>query len=83
MPIASQHYIAGQAEAGLKDPKKAINEYDAAIELAPKYVLAFQKRGEAYFALGNSNRAKEDFKAALAIDPNFKPAQEAISRLGQ
>lgn len=83
MPIASQHYIAGQAEAGLKDPKKAIGDYDAAIDLAPKYVLAFQKRGEAYLALGDANRAKEDFKAALAIDPNFKPAQDAISRLGQ
>jgi uncharacterized protein len=83
MPIASQHYIAGEAEAGLKDSKKAIGEFNAAIELAPKYVLAFQRRGEAYLALGDSNRAKEDFKSALAIDPNFKPAQEAISRLGQ
>lgn len=79
--IPSQHYIAGQAYAGLKDPARAIEEYNAAIGMAPKYALAFHKRGEAYLQMGDTQRAKSDLETALSIDPKLKSARDALKRL--
>jgi TPR repeat protein len=80
-PISSLHYVAGEAYDGLNDPKNAVEEYSAAISMAPKYILALTKRGEAYLRMGNSEHAKADLEAALAINPRFKPARDALKRL--
>lgn len=59
-PSPVEHYIAGEAYAALKNPSAAIEEFSAALVLAPKYTLAFHRRGEAYLeidrSLGTSTR---------------------------
>jgi TPR repeat protein len=80
-PIPSVHYVAGEAYDGLNDPKSAVEEYSAAISMAPKYILALTKRGEAYRRMGDNEHAKADLEAALAINPRFKPARDALKRL--
>jgi tetratricopeptide (TPR) repeat protein len=80
-PSAVEHYMAGQAYAELKNPKAAIEEFSAAIELAPKYTVAFHRRGEAYLEIDDVDNAKSDFQAALAIYSKFTPSLEALKRL--
>ncbi len=75
-----EHYIAGQAYAAQKDWKRAIDEFSAAVAIAPKYVLAFHRRGEAYLQMGDSARAKSDFETALSINPKFVPSIDGLKR---
>jgi tetratricopeptide (TPR) repeat protein len=80
-PSPVEHYIAGQAYAALKNPSAAIEEFSAALLLAPKYALAFHRRGEAYLEIGDRDHAKSDFQSAVALVANFAPSQEALRRL--
>ena len=80
-PSPVEHYIAGQAHAALKNPSAAIEEFSAALVLAPKYTLAFHRRGEAYLEIGDRDHAKTDFQSAVALVANFAPSQEALRRL--
>ena len=82
-PSASTYYLAGQALAGLHKFDEAVKMYDAAIKIAPKYVLAFHKRGEAYLELDDKERAREDFETALSFDAGYKPSRIALMRLNQ
>jgi tetratricopeptide (TPR) repeat protein len=80
-PSPVEHYIAGQAYAALKNPSAAIDEFSAALLLAPKYTVAFHRRGEAYLEIGDRDHAKSDFQSAVALVANFAPSQEALRRL--
>jgi tetratricopeptide (TPR) repeat protein len=80
-PSPVEHYIAGQAYAALKNPSAAIEEFSAALVLAPKYTLAFHRRGEAYLEIGDRDHAKSDFQSAVALVANFAPSQEELRRL--
>ncbi len=76
------HYLlTGQASAGLRQFDQAIRNYDAAIRALPTFFQAFHLRGEAYLALGNRTRAREDFEAALSFKKDYKPAEIAIAQL--
>lgn len=76
-----EHYIAGQAYAAMKNPSSAIEEFSAALVLAPKYTVAFHRRGEAYLEIGDTEHAKSDFQAAIALSSRFTPSLEALRRL--
>ena len=78
---AVEHYIAGQAYAAMKNPSSAIEEFSAALVLAPKYTVAFHRRGEAYLEIGDTEHAKSDFQAAIALYSKFTPSLEALRRL--
>ena len=80
-PSAVEHYIAGQAYAALKNPSAAIEEFSAALVLAPKYTVAFHRRGEAYLEIGDLDHARSDFQAAVALYSKFTPSLEALRRL--
>jgi len=80
-PDAVEYYIAGQAYAGLKDPNRAIVEFSAALLMAPQYLLALHRRGEAYSQVGDDSLARSDFEAALAINAKFTPSVEALRRV--
>ncbi len=51
--------------------KEAVEAYSSAIELDPKYVDAYIKRGKARFALNpiQSLKSRNDFTAAIELDP--------------
>jgi len=51
---------------------KAIDSYDQAIAINPKYASALTARGLLYEKAGAIERAKSDFRAALAADTIFE-----------
>ena len=58
----------------------AIEEFSAALAIAPKYTLAFHRRGEAYLQMGDNAHAKSDFEAALSISAKFTPSIAGLRR---
>ena len=59
----------GIAYLGKGDTDRAIQDYDQAIKLDPKYANAFNSRGIAYQAKGDNQRAIEDYGEAIRLDP--------------
>jgi len=66
----------------LKSPgkeTKVIQNCDEALTLEPNNVKALFRRGSAYLANKEYEKAKKDFKAALQSDPNNKAAQRQLA----
>ena len=82
--------LQGDHEASIEMWNSALNVLDSA-SLAgaedalpsPAYVEAFYGLGEAYEALGEPEEAAANYDAALAADPTFEPALEALERLSE
>jgi len=49
----------------------AIREYSQAIDLMPRFAVAFNNRGLAYEAKGNHDRAIQDFSEAIRLQPAY------------
>jgi len=60
----------------------ALDELSRAVALNPKNALAFNNRGVALAALGQSPAARTDFEHALALEPDLAEARENLKRLG-
>ena len=84
--------LGGNYEESIKMWNDALNVLDSASlaqgEAAdalpsPAYVEAFFGLGEAYEALGELDQAAANYAAALAADPSFEPATEALARLDE
>ena len=82
--------LRGDYEESIKVWNEALNVLDSDIAEdggdalpSPAYVEAFYGLGEAYEALGELREAAANYDAALAADPSFEPALEALRRLGQ
>jgi Tfp pilus assembly protein PilF len=58
----------------LGDPRLALHEYDAVLELDPKKPLAFYGRGLARIAIGETRQGEGDKAAALILDPEVAQA---------
>jgi tetratricopeptide (TPR) repeat protein len=56
---------------------RAINEFNRAIELDPRYALAYGNRGLALLRLGKDAEAEKDFERALALGPGLKAELES------
>jgi lipoprotein NlpI len=54
--------------------EEAIADYDHAIQLDPKYVIAHNNRGLAYKAKGNIENAFADYARSMEIDPRHTVA---------
>jgi tetratricopeptide (TPR) repeat protein len=67
-------FIAGQY-------RDAIRKLNEALRLYPVDTWALNNRGRAWGALGNRSKARKDFEAALAIDPEFRPARRNLTSL--
>ena len=52
----------------------AIQDYDKAIEINPKYAEAYFNRGSAYLEQGDPIVAIQDYDMAIALDPKFAAA---------
>jgi tetratricopeptide (TPR) repeat protein len=59
----------GLAYAKLGNHSQAIEDYDRAIEINPKYMEAYLNRGAAYGKLGDNRRAISDYDRAIKINP--------------
>ncbi|MDO8612769.1 MAG: tetratricopeptide repeat protein [Dehalococcoidia bacterium] len=65
---AQAHYEAGLYLQAQERFEEAIAEFDRAIRLDRKLVAAYNKRGDAYFTLGQVKRAAKDYDQALRLD---------------
>lgn len=56
----------------LNEKEKAIQQFDSALRINPKYLEAFHNRGLAYRELKKFKEARADFKSALEINPQYE-----------
>jgi serine/threonine-protein kinase len=86
---AHNAYLQGHfylVRRNVEDFRKAINHYDEAIELDPKYALAYAERGEAWAFMGDLTgqrptaypKARADAEKAAAIAPDLAEARAAL-----
>ncbi|HUD71777.1 MAG TPA: tetratricopeptide repeat protein [Dongiaceae bacterium] len=61
--------------------REAIGKLNEALRLYPVDTWALNNRGRAWAALGKTSKARKDFEAALAIDPEFRPARRNLAAL--
>jgi len=64
----------GNTKAKLKDYKDAIEDYNKAISLDPKYAEVYSDRGRAYNNLKNFDAALLDYSKAIELSPKFSEA---------
>jgi tetratricopeptide (TPR) repeat protein len=64
----------------LRDPVAALKDFDKAIEVNPKYMVAIANRGVTRGSMGQKKEAIADLQRALAINPN-SPNPDFILRI--
>lgn len=67
----------------LKVNDQAIKHFTDAINADPSYAEAIYNRGLCYETVGNLVMAKEDYEAALRIQPTYALAADGLSRVKQ
>jgi tetratricopeptide (TPR) repeat protein len=55
---------------------RAVNDFNRAIELDPRYALAYGNRGLALLRQGKDAEAEKDFERAVALRPELKAELE-------
>jgi tetratricopeptide (TPR) repeat protein len=68
-PVADPLFQTGLQLIAQDDPKAAIEKLDQVIELKPNFAEAWNRRGDAYTALGDEGRALADYERAIALNP--------------
>lgn len=63
------HFARGAAEDALENHDVAIEDYNNALELNPKFVQAYINRGHTKNSLGDTDGAIEDYSNAIQVDP--------------
>lgn len=73
--LGAVYFYRGYIYGSIRDqPEKAIEDYEAAIELKPDFVEAYNNLGNEYSNLGEYGFALEKYNKALEIDPEFASA---------
>ena len=69
--LAVIYYNRGLAYARSNQYEEAINDFNKALELDPKYAGAYNNRGNVYHELKQYKKAIEDYNKALELNPNL------------
>ena len=64
------HTLRGMALTNKEEFNRAIEDYDQAIRLDPKYLWSWVNRAEAWYRKGEAGRAFADLEQAARLDPN-------------
>lgn len=64
----------GLAKWQLKRPKRAIADFNRAIELSPDYAIVYNNRGNAVMDIGRPDEARKDFDRAIELAPSYGAA---------
>jgi tetratricopeptide (TPR) repeat protein len=68
-PVADPLFQTGMQLLSEDKPRDAIEKLDQVIDLKPDFAEAWNRRGDAYVALGDENRALAEYERALALNP--------------
>lgn len=77
------YLLRGKAFAGKGNYRQAINDYSAAIRLAPGFAEAWINRGIAYAAMDSHDDAMADLQKGRSLDPDNAVAEQAMQELEQ
>ena len=80
---ADAHNTLGSLYLRKGDFEKAGSQFQEVIRLRPEFVGAHYNLGLAFDKRGRKDEAAAEYRRALAIDPNFRPASDALARLGK
>ena len=73
--LGAVYCLRGLARAGKRELSQAIADFDEAIRLSPALAFAFNQRGRAWLAQGNSTmKAIADFNEAIRLNPVYDSA---------
>lgn len=78
---ADTYYLRGETYTALKNYEAAIDDYQAAITRFPRYDLAYQSLGYAYYKTGQFEPAFEALNKALDISPDSPTAHFYLALL--
>ncbi len=80
---ASLDYLIGQGSKAItrKDLSSAIELFTQAIELAPHWPEAWNKRATAYYLRGNLKAAKDDIEETLRLEPRHFGALSGLAAI--
>jgi len=78
--VDALHFALGSALFKSGDQADAISELQTAARLGPT-ANHHDQLGVAYASVNNMTGARQEFLAALAVDPNFPPARRHIAML--
>jgi tetratricopeptide (TPR) repeat protein len=70
-PKADDFYLQGNQKYQKGNYQGAIEDYNKAIAINPKYTQAYHLRGLAYFFSGNNQKAISDFSQVLTLKPQY------------
>ena len=73
------HYNFGNLLSQFGQPAGAAREYEFVVERLPRQRIFRVALGDALLQSGHAAEAVAQFRAALRIDPNYKPAQDALA----
>jgi len=79
---AAPRIFLGHLLLGRKDPKsvqQSLDQFTAAVTLAPQDVTAQTGQGEALLELGKTDEALAAFEKAVALDPTYTPAVSSLA----
>ena len=76
------YYLLGIVLKNQNRIDEAKRALEAAIRLNPTYARAHTRLGEIHAGLGESDAAREEFRKALASDPDDTAARTGLGRLG-
>jgi len=68
-PVADPLFQTGMLLIAQDDPEAAIEKLNQVIELKPDFAEAWYRRGNAYAALGDEDRALADYARAIDLNP--------------
>jgi tetratricopeptide (TPR) repeat protein len=80
-PAARLLLQRGTRNLNARLPEEAIEDFDAAVTLAPNAASAWHLRAEALAALGQTREAARDLAEALRLEPRHFIALQSLSRL--
>ena len=72
-------YKQGHKYSSQEDTLKAIDIFEITVALYPSSANAYDSLGELYLAVGNKQKAKENYQKSLDLNPENDKAREIIN----
>ena len=70
---AKAYYVRGRFYAEVRQPEKAVNDFNQALLLDPKAALPYYHRGAEHFRLGRIKESTADFDRFIDLSPDQAP----------